>query len=70
MDLSTPANLLIAGIYYVLAGGLTLFSIFGVYVLVRYGKSSLLSLVIAMLYAFVYLRILTESYATLKILLS
>lgn len=70
MDLSTPANLLIAGIYYVLAGGLTLFSIFGVYVLVRYGKSSLLSLVIAMLYAFVYLKILTESYATLKILLS
>jgi hypothetical protein len=70
MDLSSPANLLIAGVYYVLAGGLTFFSLFGVYVLIRYGKSSLLSLTVAVFYAFIYLKILTESHQALAALLS
>ena len=39
MNLSTPNNLLIAGVYFVLVGIMALFSLFGVYILIRYGKS-------------------------------
>ena len=70
MNLSDPANLLIAGLYYVLVGVLSLFSVFGVYVLVRYGKTFLLSLAIAGVYAFIYLTILAQSYQTLRNLLA
>ena len=45
MNLSSPQNLLIAALYYALVGLLTFFSIFGVYVLIRYGKSIPLALI-------------------------
>ena len=70
MNLSNPANLLIAGIYYVLVIFLSFFSIFGVYILVRYGKSTPLAFSIAVVYAFFFLKILAESYHTLSSLLS
>ena len=66
MNLSNPTNLLIAGIYYILAGLITFFSIFGVYILIRYGKSTPLALTIAILYGFIFLQILNQSYQTLQ----
>ena len=66
MNLSNPTNLLIAGIYYILAGIITFFSVFGVYILIRYGKSTPLALTIALLYSFIFLEILNQSYQTLQ----
>lgn len=66
MDLSNPANLVITALYYLLSGILTFFSIFAVYVLTRYGRNTLLALVISLLYGFFFLKILTDSYQTLQ----
>ena len=66
MNLSNPANLIIACIYYVLAGVLTFFSIFGIYILIRYGKSTPFTLTVALLYGFIFLQILNQSYQTLQ----
>ena len=70
MNPSSSVNLLISGIYYVLVAVLSFFSIFGVYILVRYGKSTPLAFSIAIVYAFFFLKILAESYQTLSSLLS
>jgi putative flippase GtrA len=70
MTPSTPANLLISGIYYVVVGIMGFFSLFGVYILLRYGKSVLFSSALAILYAIFFLQILAESYSTLHTLLS
>lgn len=66
MDLSTPVNLLIAGVYFIVTGLLSLFSVFAVYVLVRYGQSKTLSVIISLFYGFFYLTILSASYANLQ----
>ncbi len=66
MDPSNPVNLLIAGIYYVVAGIMAFFSIFAVYILIRYGQSKLLSLAIGVIYGFFFLTILAQSFHTLK----
>jgi len=63
-------NLLISGIYYVVVGIMGFFSLFGVYILIRYGKSVIFALALAILYAVFFLQIFAESYATLHILLS
>jgi hypothetical protein len=70
MDISNPANLLIAGIYYVLVILLSFFSIFGLYILIRYGKSTPFALTVAIVYSLFFLKILSESYQTLNGLLS
>ena len=70
MTPSTPQNLLILGIYYVVVGIIGLFSLFGVYILIRYGKSKIFAFVLAILYAFFFLQILAGSYLTLHTLLS
>jgi hypothetical protein len=69
MDLSSPANLLIASIYYILAGILAFFSIFGVYTLIRYGQSRATALGVSILYSFIFLSILSASYAKLTSIL-
>lgn len=69
MNLSNPANLLIAGIYFVAIGILCFFSLFGVYILIRYGKSTPLALTICLVYSFIFLKILAESYQTLNLIL-
>jgi hypothetical protein len=66
---STPANLLISGIFYVVVGIMGFFSLFGIYILMRYGKSVIFSLALAILYAIFFLQILAESYATLHTIL-
>jgi hypothetical protein len=69
MNLSNPVNLLIAGIYYVLTGGLVFFALFGVYVLLRYGQSRPAALLSAVIFALFFLTILNNSYHTLQLLL-
>lgn len=66
MDLSNPANLIIAVIYYAFTGVLALFSLFGIYVLMRYGKSTLLALVISLFFCLFFLTILANSYQSLQ----
>jgi hypothetical protein len=66
MSFSPIANLIISGIYYVLVGGMTFFSAFGVYVLLRYGQNRMLSLLVALMFSFFYLSMLAQSYATLQ----
>lgn len=70
MNLSTPANILIAGIYWVLVGIMGLFSLFGVYDILRYGKSLMFGLVISLIYSFFFLTLLAQSYSLLTQLLS
>ena len=69
MNLSSPTNLLIAGLYFVLVGLLTLFSLFGVYILIRYGRTAPLAVAIAVVYALFFIKILAETYSTLHGLL-
>jgi len=70
MNLSNPTNLLIAGIYYTLTAILTFFSFFGVYILIRYGRSQSFGLTVALVYSFLFLKILAESHQTLQGLLT
>ena len=70
MNLSNPTNLIIAGLYLIMVGFLTFFSLFSVYILMRYGKSTPVALGASLLYAFIFLQILNSSYNTLQILLS
>ncbi|MCL5009038.1 MAG: hypothetical protein M1400_01710 [Patescibacteria group bacterium] len=66
MNLSSPINLLIAGIYFLLVLVLSFFSVFGVYVLVRYAQSRMVALGVSLLYGFFYLTILSASYSNLQ----
>jgi hypothetical protein len=70
MVLSTPGSVLVMCLYYVLVGILSFFSVFGVYVLIRYGKSIPFTLSIAIVYSFFFIKILAETYQTLHGLLS
>lgn len=65
MNLSSPANLLIAGIYFFVAAVLIFFSLFGVYILIRYGQSRVVAVTASVLYGFIFLSILSGSYETL-----
>ena len=66
MDLSNPASLLLAGIYYIITGLLIFFSIFSVYVLNRHGESKLTALAVSLLYSVFFLTILAQSFNTLQ----
>lgn len=70
MDSSNASNLLISGIYYIFVGLMAFFSLFGVYILIRYGKSIIFSLVLAIVYSIFFLQILAASHATLQSLLA
>ncbi len=59
-------NLLISGVYYTLVAVISFFSVFGVYILIRYGKSTPLAVTIAVVYSVFFLKILLESYNTLS----
>jgi len=66
MDSSNTAYLLIAGIYYIITGIIIFFSIFGVYILIRYGQTRLVSLTVSLLYGFFFLILLAQSFSTLQ----
>jgi hypothetical protein len=70
MNYGTPENLIIAGLYYLLTGGLCFFSIFGVYVLIRFARNTLLALVISLVFSLFFLTILSESHQTLSKIIS
>jgi hypothetical protein len=70
MDFTNPANLLIAGLYYALVGILSFFAIFGIYVLIRYGHSRFTALGVSILFAVIYLGVLSNSYRILVSILS
>ncbi|MBI3232361.1 MAG: hypothetical protein HYZ51_04775 [Candidatus Doudnabacteria bacterium] len=66
MTFSPIANLLIAGIYYVLVVLMVFFSAFGVYVLVRYAEKRGIALIVGLLYVFFFLSMLAQSYSSLQ----
>lgn len=66
MNPQSPATLLVTGIYYALVLVLSVFSIFGVYLLIRYGRSRSLSLSIALAYSIFFLVLLSQSYSLLQ----
>ena len=66
MGFSPFANLLIAGIYYVLAAMMAVLAAFGVYVLIKYGEKRGLGFVVALVFSFFFLTILAQSYSTLQ----
>lgn len=56
----------IAVIYYIITAILTFFSAFAVYILLRFGKNRILSLIISIVYCLFFLEILAQSYKTLQ----
>jgi hypothetical protein len=70
MDFSNFNNLLTAGVYYVLVAILIFFSVFSVYILIRYGKSIILSVIGSVLFALLFLAILNNSYNILQSIIS
>ncbi len=66
MDTSNPTNILIASLYYLFTVVIAFFSIFSVYVLLRYGKSWTLSLTLSITYSVLFLIMLQLSYRTLQ----
>ena len=66
MNFSPIANLILAGIYYVLVAVMVFLAGFGVYVLIKYGEKRGLSLVVALVFSFFFLTILAQSHSTLQ----
>jgi len=67
---SDPTSLIVLWVYYLVAAVLSFFSVFGVYILIRYGKSPAFTLVVSLVYAALFLKILGDSYQTLHALLA
>ncbi|MEK7617991.1 MAG: hypothetical protein AAB410_02495 [Patescibacteria group bacterium] len=66
MNFSLFANMVIGGIYYVLAAVMVFLAAFGIYVLIKYGEKRGLSLVVALVFSFFFLTILAQSHSTLQ----
>ncbi len=64
--LSPIANLIISSIYYILIVIMVFFSLFGIYVLIRYGEKRSLALIISLLFSIFFLGVLAQSYSTLQ----
>ncbi len=70
MNGSDPGAIIIEAIYYILTLFVVFFSAFGVYIVIRYGKSRGFALVLSLTYIFFFLAALSQSYNTLQALLS
>ena len=66
MTFNQTLILIIAGLYYVIAGIFLLFSLFTVYIFLRYGRTRTITLVTAIIYALFFISILSVSLATLQ----
>ena len=66
----SPNNLLIASLYYIFTVLITFFSIFSIYLLIRYGRSIIFAITGSLIYTILFLKILSDSYQLLHILLS
>ncbi len=65
MPAETIIYYITAGAYYIAIFIAAVFSIFSVYILIRYGKNMLLSLMVSVLYAVIFLGLLQQSLNTL-----
>ena len=68
--MNNSTNLVVEGIYYILTALMALFSVFGIYILVRYGRTLAFALALGIIYGLFFLIILSQSYQTLKLLLN
>jgi hypothetical protein len=66
MDTSNLTHTIVAIIYYILIIPMAIFSAFGIYIFIRYGKSSLFALIASCLYIAVFLGLLASSYHLLQ----
>ncbi len=69
MNLTNFPNIIIGGVYYIIVGIMVFFSLFGVYILNRYGESKILALFVSAIYIVFFLTILTQSHNNLQNLL-
>ncbi len=60
-----PLTEIIKVIYYLAVAVLVFFSVFGVYVLLRYGRDRFASLIAAIFYSLFFLILLQQSYSAL-----
>ncbi len=56
----------LSAIYYVVIAVVTLFSLFGVYILTNYGRSRSISMAVSLAYITVFIILLATSYGTLR----
>lgn len=70
MDLTNTSKLIIASIYYIIVGALALFSTFGVYILIRYGRTIPVSVLVSTMYVIFFATSLLASYSTLRSVLN
>lgn len=66
MTFNQTLILIIAGLYYVIAGIFLLFSLFTVYIFLRYGRTRSITLTTSIIYALFFISILSVSLATLQ----
>ncbi len=66
MPFNQTLILIIAGLYYIIAGIFLLFSLFTVYIFLRYGRSRTIALATSSVYALFFLTILSISLSSLQ----
>ncbi len=66
MDFNQSIVLLIAGLYYIITGIFVFFGVFSVYILLRYGRTRLFSLIFSAAFVLFFLTTLTISFSTLQ----
>ena len=66
MSFNQSLILIIAGLYYIIAGIFLLFSLFTVYIFIRYGRSKTITLSTSIVYALFFISVLSVSLATLQ----
>ncbi len=70
MDIFFNPKILIAAVYYIALGLIGFFSVFGIYILLRYGKSRTFAFVVSLCYALIFLSFLTSSQTLLSQILN
>jgi hypothetical protein len=60
------AKLIVQAFYYILVVITIFLGIFAVYVLIRYGRSRMFSLILSLVFIFFFLTALSQSYSTLQ----
>lgn len=70
MNFPPPLSLIISSVYYLITILMAVFSLFGIYLLIRYGRSLPLSITLAAVYSLFFLILFFQSHTTLINLLS
>lgn len=69
MPFNQTISLLTAGLYYIIAGIFLFFSLFTVYILLRYGRSRTIALTVSAAYSIFFLGVLSVSFISLQSLM-